>query len=141
MVDITICTNNLDYKFLANTIYDELIHANQHCFGKNWGPGCEKKLMIEMEAYYCEGWCGKAANFKTPKELALDCMRYAIGSVCRDSLDHCPNADMITPELVANLVKCFTETESNGMCKFVSNYDPENGVAEVPYPVDDPYDK
>jgi hypothetical protein len=135
--DITICTNNISKDILGDVIYHELIHANQHCYGKNWGPGCAKKFMIEIEAYYCMGFCGKAVNFKTPKERALDCMFKAIGSICNSSPDKCPNIDVITPEFVADLVKWFTETENNGMCKFFSKYhDPKNGVVELPYTED-----
>lgn len=134
--DITVCTNSFEYKDLADVIYHELVHANQHCFGKNWGPGCEKKFMIEIEAYYCMGRCGKDTNFTTPKERALDCIRRAIGSVCRDSANHCPKASMITPELVSALVSWFTTTEKTEMCKFVSVQNSDDGSAEIPYPAD-----
>ncbi len=88
---IILCANNLsgDLTQFYDTLYHELIHANQFCWRNIVGTAETRKangkfacfgvLMSEMEAYYCDGSCGQNMG---SSEAAQDCLIRAIDSAC-----------------------------------------------------------
>jgi hypothetical protein len=89
----------------------ELTHANQHCIGE-FQEDCGTQLFMEMEAYYCEGACGRNMS---SEQAAEDYLLRAVRSVCPTWCD----TEKLTPSAVQQQLDEFKHYLATGqICNF-----------------------
>ncbi len=110
---LVLCMDNIKIEDYGVVLAHELTHANQHCSGE-FKKDCGTQLFIEMEAYYCEGACGRNM---LPEQAAEDCAIRAVRSVCSAKL--CGTDELNTPGVVQQQLDKFKHYLVTGqLCNF-----------------------
>ncbi len=109
---VILCMDNIQIEDYGVVLAHELTHANQHCSGE-FQEDCGTQLFLEMEAYYCEGACGRNMS---PEQAAEDCALRAVRSVCAAKL--C-DTEKLTPSAVQQQLDRFKHYLVTGqICTF-----------------------